>query len=234
MMGRRLDRARSESGQTLVELLVATSAGIIVMATLSLVIIIVLHSTARVDARVEATQSARIGTQKIVEELHSSCVAPKAAPILEGSTGTTLRFIHAVGSQGSQVAPVPTKTEIKYAGEALTQYDYAGTGYYPSTTYAATPTTTILVTKMAPISPSTAIFNYFGSSNGSLTEIVPGSTGLTSSQASGVIEVRIAFNASPNQPRVSDSGSSTAIRDSAALRLTPPSFNEKAAAPACQ
>ncbi len=224
-----------ERGTTLVELLVATSAGIVVMATLSLIIIVVLHGSARVSARVEATQRGRIAVTRIVEQLHSACVAPKATPVLEGSSGTTLRFIHSVGSQGSQVAPVPTKTEIKYSGGTLTQYDYAGTGYYPNTTYAGTAATTILVTKVAPISPSTSIFTYQGSTGtATVGEIVPGASGLTSTQAGSVVEVRIGLSASPLSTPVSDSGSTTSIRDSVPLRLTPPSFNEKATAPPCQ
>ncbi len=62
---------------------------------------------------------------------------PKAAPILEGSSGTTLKFIHAVGAQATAVAPIPTKTEIKYSEGNLTQSDYAGTGTYPNTTYSS-------------------------------------------------------------------------------------------------
>ena len=234
LISRRLGRFDSQRGTTLVELLVATSAGIIVMATLALVIIVVLHGTARVSARVEATQRARIAVTRVIEELHSACVAPKAAPVLEQSSGTTLRFIHAVGTQGSQVAPVPTKTEVKYVNGTLTQYDYAGTGSYPNTTYAPTATATTLVTKVAPISPSTSIFSYYGSTNGTVGEVVPGSSGLTSTQAVGVIEVRVGLSASPLTTPVNDSGSATSIRDGAILRMTPPSFNEKATAPPCQ
>lgn len=231
---KRLRALEDERGTTLVELLVATSAGILVMATLALVIIVVLHGTARVSARVEATQRARIAVTRIIEQLHSACVAPKAAPILEQSSGTNLRFIHAVGSEGTQVAPIPTKSEIKYSAGTLTEYDYSGTGTYPSTTYAATPTTTTIATKVSPISPSSSIFAYYGSTNGTVGEIIPGASGLTATQAVGVIEVRVALSASPLSTPVSDAGSATAIRDATVLRTTPPSFNEKATAPPCQ
>jgi Tfp pilus assembly protein PilW len=233
----RLEDPRSERGTTLVELLVAMAAGIVVMAALATLILTMIHGTARVSARVDATQRARIAVTRIIEQLHSACIAPKAAPVLEKSTGTNLRFIHAVGSQGSQVAPIPTKTEIKYSSGTLTQYDYTGTGTYPATTYAATPTTTILATKVTPIPPSSSIFTYAGSSSGAVTEIVPGAEGLSSTQAIGVIEVRVALNASPlasaSSPVV-DADAAASIRDAAVLRLTPPSYNEKATAPPCQ
>lgn len=223
----------SEQGTTLVELLVAIVAGTVVMATLSMLIIIVLHGTARVSARVEATQRGRIAVTRIIEQLHSACVAPKATPVLKESTGTTLRFIHATASQGAQVAPIPTETEIKYSGGTLKQYDKAGLGPYP-TTYPGTATETTLATNVAPIAPSSSIFTYYGSTNGTVGEVVPGTGGLTETQAVGVIEVRVGLSTSPLSTPVKDAGSATSIRDAAVLRLTPPSFNEKATAPPCQ
>lgn len=231
---RRLPSLQSERGTTLVELLVATSAGIVVMATLSMLIIVVLRGSARVAARVDATQQGRIAVTKIVEQLHSACLAPKAAPVLEGSSGTTLKFIHAVGSQGKAVAPIPTRTKITYSNGTLKQYDEAGTGTYPNTTYAS-PTEKTLATKVAPIAPSTSIFTYFGSVTGStVTELVPGTNGLTSTQAGGVVEVRVGLSASPGTTPVKDNGAAASIKDSVVLRLTAPSYNEKATAPPCQ
>jgi hypothetical protein len=239
MLSRRLgQRLKSERGTTLVELLGATSAGIIVMGTLATLIIVVLHGTARVSARVDATQRARVAVTRVIEELHSGCISPKAAPVYPKSTGTTLYFIHSVGSQGIAVAPIPTKTKIEYSEGTLTQYDWPGTGVYPSTTWptetAANATKTVLLTKMAPIAPSSSIFTYYGSTNGSVGEIIPGTEGLTSIQAVGVIEVRLGLSASPSSSPIADTGSTTSIKDSAFLRLTPPSYNEKATAPPCQ
>lgn len=229
-----LHRLKSERGTTLIELLVATTAGVVVMATLSLLIITVLHGSARVSARVDATQRGRIAVTRVIEQLHSACLSPRVAPVLEKSSGTVLRFIHAVGSQGSQVAPAATRTEIKYSNGTLTQIHEAGTGAYPNTTYAA-PVTMTLATKVAPIAPSTSIFTYFGSiSGGSVGEIVPGASGLTSAQAAGVIEVRVGLTASPGTSPVKDSGAAASVKGSAVLRLTAPSFNEKATAPPCQ
>jgi Tfp pilus assembly protein PilW len=228
------NRLKCERGTTLVELLVATTAGIVVMATLSLLIIVVLHGSARVSARVDATQRGRIAVTRIVEQLHSACLAPKVAPVLKESSGTALKFIHSVGSQGSAVAPVPTRTKIEYSSGTLYQYDEAGTGAYPNTTYA-TATKTTLATTVAPIPPSSAIFTYFGStSGGPVGEVVPGVGGLTEIQAAGVIEVRVGLSASPTSTPVKDSAAAASIKDGVVLRLTAPSYNEKATAPPCQ
>ena len=55
-----LDAARDERGTTMVELLVGMAMGMIVLGGLSMTIIVVLHGSARVSARVEATHNARI------------------------------------------------------------------------------------------------------------------------------------------------------------------------------
>lgn len=224
MLKSRLENLDSERGTTLIELLVATVSGVIVMFGLATLIIVVLHGTARVNARVDATQRGRIAMTRIIEQLHNACTAPKITPILVGSTGTTLKFTHAVGAQTTAVAPNPTTTELIYSGGTLTEKD----------TLSGTTTTTTLLTSVAPIAPRSSIFRYFRTVNDASTEIVPGSTGLSEAQTVEVIEVRVGFSASPGTTPIADAGSATSIEDGAILRLTPPSYNEKATAPPCQ
>jgi Tfp pilus assembly protein PilW len=90
---RRRIELRDEEGTTLVELLVGMGMGMVVLAGLAMVMIVTLHGNARVDARVEATDNARVVMTRIIEELHSACVKPMATPVKEGSTRNTL--IHA-------------------------------------------------------------------------------------------------------------------------------------------
>lgn len=224
MLRSRLEGLDGERGTTLVELLVATIAGVVVMMGLSMLIVVVLHGTARVNARVDATQRGRIAMTRIIEQLHNSCTAPKATPILEGSTGTTLKFTHAVGAQTTAVAPTPTTTELIYSAGTLTQKD----------TLSGNTTTTTLLTSVAPIAPRTSVFRYFRTVNDASTEIVPGTSGLSATQIVEVIEIRVGFSASPGTTPIADAGSATSIEDGAILRLTPPSYNEKATAPPCQ
>lgn len=234
-MRRRLDIARDERGTTLVEVLVSTTTGLVVMGALTMVIIVSMHANARVSARVDATQRARLVLTKITQQLHSACVAPKIAPIQVGSTGTSLRFVYAPPAQGSAVAPLPTKTEINYSGGVLTQTSWPATGGgYPSWTYASTPTT-LQLTGVAPIPPSTSIFSYYGSSNGSLSA-TPQTTPLDTTATALTIQVRIALTAQPTRGKspVADQGAEAHVRGGATLRLTPPSFNEAAPALPCQ
>lgn len=224
---------RDERGTTLVELMVGLAAGLVVLSALTLVIVVTLHGNARVDARVEATQKGRIVLTNLMEELHSACVAPKIAPVLEKSSGTKLIFVHAAPSEGATVAPNPTKTEVVLNNGTLTQYDSVATGGTSPNWTWGTPTSRTLMTNVAPISPSSSIFNYFAYQNGALAAVVP-STELTSTQAATVIEVQVALTTSPTTTPVADAGAPSSIQDSALLRLTPPSFNEQAVSLPCQ
>jgi hypothetical protein len=48
------------------------------------------------------------------------------------------------------------------------------------------------------------------------------------------VVVKVALTASPRSTPVADAGSDATVRDSATLRLTPPSFNQAVSAPPCQ
>ncbi len=224
-----------ERGTTLVELIVGLAIGMVILSALTLVIVVTLHGSARVSARVEATQNGRIVLTNVMEELHSACVAPKVAPIKAGSTGTTLRFIRASGAEGNAVAPNPTLTEIRLAEGTLTQYDYAYASGSTSAdwTWAETPTARQLMTDVAPIPPSSSIFLYYTYTNGALARIAPG-TELSATQAEAVVQVQVALNTAPGTTPVADSGAAASIKDSAVLRLTPPSFSEEAVSFPCQ
>lgn len=220
----------------MIEVLVSTGTGAVVLAALTMVIIVAMHANARVSARVDATQRARLVVTKIMQQLHSACVAPKIAPIQPGSTGTSLRFVYAPPSQGAAVAPMPTLTEINYSGGVLTQVDRPATGGgYPNWTYAGPTTPKTLLTEVGPIPPSSTIFSYYASSNGSVSP-TPQATPLEPTATPLTIQVRVALSTEPTRGAspVPDAGASAHVRSGATLRLTPPSFNEAAPALPCQ
>ncbi len=104
---------REDRGTTLVELLVATMAGVLVMFAIVSLVIISLRETDRVTSHVDATQRGRTTLNKVIEELHSACFAPRIAPVQKESTGTELIFLHQIGSA---VALTPTKSYVKLLG----------------------------------------------------------------------------------------------------------------------
>lgn len=224
---------RDEAGTTLIELMVALMTGLIILSALTMVIITTVHGTARVDARVEATQRARLALGKLMEELHSACVTPEIAPVKKASEGNMLRFVH---QTGSAVSPTPVLSVISLSANTLTQADYATNGgTAPNWTFnEVTPiSTATLLTKVAPIPPSSSIFSYYKYSGGTISE-TPQTTPLSEVEALLTVEVRAAFTAAPEHAAVADAKGGASVQNSATLRLTPPSFNEGSPARPCQ
>lgn len=231
MLRRRFDLA-DERGTTLVELVVGTALGMVVLSALTMVMIVSMHASARVTARVHATQNARISLAKIIEQLHSACVVPKIAPVQAGSTGTTLRFSHALASEGSAAAAKPVLSVVTLSGTDLVETDYPSLGGTPPA-FSETPSgTQILASDIVPTPPASSIFSYFSYSNGNLVQIPQKELGAT--EAGAAIQVKVAFTALPSNASTGDSGVGASVANSAMLRLTPPSFQEAAGSPPCQ
>jgi hypothetical protein len=223
---------RDERGTTLMELTVGLAAGAVIFLALTSLIIGSIHGTARVSARIDATQRARTVLTRLVEELHSACVAPQVVPIQEGSSGTLLSFIHQTG-QG--VAPVPIRSNVSLVGTTLNQEDFKTSGgSAPEWKFQEKPfLIKQLMTNIAPTAPSTSIFSYYGYSEGKLAEISTASA-FNKETAARVVQVNIALTASPLTTPVKDSKAPVSISDSAQFRLTPASYNKELASPPCQ
>lgn len=219
-----------QRGTTLIEMLVSLASGLVVLSALTALILTTLHGSARVSARVHATERARIVLTRVMEELHSSCIMPEIAPIQKASTGNSLEFIH---KTGSEVSPVPTLSVISLSGGTLSQQDYSVTGTAPNWTRSTAiggPQT--LLTSVSPISPSSSIFSYYRYSGGTLS-VTPQATPLEG-EAALTVEIRAALTAAPETTPVKDANASASVQNSATLRLTPPSFNEGSPARPCQ
>lgn len=223
-----------ERGTTIVELLVGMAMGMIVLVGLTMVIITTLHGTARVDARVEATQNARLTVSRIMEQLHSACIAPQIAPIKEGSSKTKLIFWHAAGGEGHAVTPVPVKSEISYESNgSLRQVDKAETGIVSGEyVFETAGKASTLISHVSPPSGG-AVFSYYNYEHGALSSSAL-ETPLSKTNAEQTILVKVALTAEPATNPVGDARAAATVSDSATLRLTPPSFSESAAASPCQ
>jgi Tfp pilus assembly protein PilW len=222
---------RDESGMTLVELMVAMSAGVVVMTGVILAMIVTMRETNRVASHVDANQRARLTMTKIINQLHSACVAPQIAPLREDSTDTTLSFLH---QAGSMVAPTPVLSKITLSGTTLTQSDYPATGGgAPNWTFATTASfTTQLMTGVSAISEGVPIFRYYAYSSGKVSS-TPLSTPLNAN-ASTAVQVNVAFKATPETTVSGDANAQTEIQNAALLRLTPPGYSSTTANLPCQ
>src|SRR4051794_10617893 len=97
----RLAPIRDQRGMTLIELVVAMAAGMVVFLGVTTMVIASLHQETRVTRRVHATQEARTIVHRIVTELHSACVAAEVAPIQKESDGASIGFVYQVGSEAT-------------------------------------------------------------------------------------------------------------------------------------
>jgi Tfp pilus assembly protein PilW len=222
---------KDESGMTLVELLVATAAGVVVMFGIVTAFIVTMRETDRVAAHVDANQRSRTVMYKVIDELHSACIAAQIAPVQSGSSGTSLNFIH---QAGSAVSPTPVLSKISLSGTTLSQSDYASTGgSAPSWTFSGTPSSTVqLMTGVSPTSGS-SIFSYYAYSNGQVSS-TPLATPLGSTDAAKTVQVSVAFKVAPTTTPIVDPNAPTAVEDSALLRFTPATFDTAANDLPCQ
>lgn len=228
---KRLEPVRDESGATLIEVMVGMVSGLVVLFALTMMIIATMHSSARVSARVDATRNARLSVTKVTEQLRSSCVAPRIAPVKAGSTGNSLIFIH---QKGSAAVLDPVLTKIELVNGTLTQYDYAKTGgAMPEWVFSPTATSQrVLATGIGPIAPSSSVFTYLGYSGKSINLALPAAP-LSTTDAARTVAVRVAFSASPRNSTsaVADVGAAAQVRDTALLRLTSLAFSKESDEP---
>lgn len=226
-MARLRDIRRDERGITLIELTVATTAGMIVFFGLTMLVLASMHESTRITDRVHATQNARTALHRLISELHSACVVQYAIPALSESTSTRLAFVHAYGAE---VSPTPTKSVITLNGSTLTQTDYAVSGgSAPSWTFSTTASTTrALMSHVAAPSGTTPMFKYSEFSNGSLTPIALSGTETLGERAEGVVHITVTLQVLPPGETVADPNASAEVQDSAYMRFSSPAYTTTA------
>jgi hypothetical protein len=223
--------AHDQRGTTLTELVVGMGAGLVVLTGLTMLIILTLNTTGRVSARVHATQTARLTLTRVIDQLHSACIAPKVAPIRVNSSDSELRFVHATGSA---VSPVPTLTKITYSNGTLTQRDYAWkSGTAPFWEFnEVTPSRTVVLSDLVAPIPGQPVFSYYGYAAGAVST-TPLAVPLSTTAAGETIQVSVSFLGLPDGGK-SEDATPARMQGSASLRLTASSFNPTAPSRPCQ
>jgi len=101
----------SEAGFTLVELLAAMTAGMVVLGALVTIMTVTLQSTTRTFTRLDAAGRVRPVFEAIENEVHSACFAGEETPVQAGSGPNALIFL---SSTGNAATPTPVWHEIDY------------------------------------------------------------------------------------------------------------------------
>lgn len=207
----------------MVEVMVGLAMGMVVLAGLAMLLIVTMRSSARIGARAEASDNARVTMTRIIEELHSACVEPTVAPVQ--STSTHSRLVFRRGTYGGAAAAneAAITTEITYSEGVLREKDTPSVG---------TPTERILLSNVS-LPSSGNVFEYENSTVDGGTPFEIGTAEL-GSDAANTILARVAFKASPKSEPVADAGAATEIQNSATLRLTPPTYREGETAKPCE
>jgi prepilin-type N-terminal cleavage/methylation domain-containing protein len=236
------ERLSDERGYTLIELLMATAAGLVVSAAALVIIISALQFSQNDGERTDANQQGSAAMERIVQALNSSCVEGTGISPIVGTVGTS----SALGSVGAPASSNNSITFFSSLTDSPTIYPSEVVIYLSSTngplmmstyayntstgTYPATPTSTFtLLPYAAPPgttpsqSSSTPIFTYYGYNTSSYTmSSTPFSASPTlgATSAADTSEVAISLQAQPTDGTDPANGS-VDLSDAVVLRLTP-------------
>jgi hypothetical protein len=223
MLRNRLPDPQDEEGTSMIEVMVGLAMGMVVLAGLAMLLIVVMRGNARIGARAEASDNARVTMTRIMEELHSACAKAAAAPVLGTSTENKLVFNTAYGvPAGPNAAPV--KTEIEYSPTAGTLTETRGGNTRILLSDVSQAKNPEKPTELAPVFYYENPTNQFTSPKGA-------NATLGALSAERTILVRVTFKASPKSEPVADAGAATEVTNYATLRLTPPTYRGETAKP---
>jgi Tfp pilus assembly protein PilW len=202
--------AGGEHGFTLIETLVAMISGVVVTGATFSILIVALHQTSRITDSVQATQLGRTTMTRVIDELHSACIARKFTPVQEGSSASKLIFVNAYSKESVIKKTEVYEHELEWSSATQKLTDTvtpASSGEWPNFTFAATPTKTVLGEHIAEGVGNTPIFKYYKygetySSSSSkpvstLTEMTIPSGGMKATEATNVAAVLVSFTTKP-------------------------------------
>lgn len=227
---------RDERGYTLVELMIASVAGIIVTAALGAIVISTVKFSSNYTDRVDANQEGAVAMEKITQALNSSCVASQVPPVVStGSTGAytsndTQMYFYSSLSDGPVIAP--NLDEVALTNGQLVMNTYApnpggsapsATNTNPWTFGSTGPTFTLLPDATQTVNSGTTVpvFQYYGYSGASIAS-TPFTTPLSTTNAALTAEVVISFHALPSDNNTTTNRGAD-LTNSVVLRLTPAS-----------
>ncbi|HSS41561.1 MAG TPA: hypothetical protein VLK37_03320 [Solirubrobacterales bacterium] len=223
----------NEDGYTMIELMTALAAGVVVFAGLTLVIMATMHQSTRTQNRVHATQEARLVVQKVVTEMHSACVAAEVAPVQPNSNANAVAYVYQTGS-GAALTPV--LHEVVLSGSSLNMLTYPATsGSTPSWTFSTTASATkTLMTNVAPVSTGAPVFSYYAYGSNGIVSSTPLTTPLSTTDAAKTVQVNVALKVNTRAAPNPDPNGGAIVQNQAFLRFSPPSASSTVANFPCE
>jgi hypothetical protein len=214
-----------QRGMTIVELMVAMVASLAMLTAILALVQVATHGQRRVASHVAANQRGRPVLTNIMDALHSGCVSRGVAPVLAGSSDSSMSFL---SKSGATVSPSPDKRVVTLSGTTLSEsvYEPIG-GAAPNWTFEATPSTRQLLTGVSAGSAGSPpanvpLFRYYAYVGGQVSA-TPLVTPLSADDAARTVQVTVAFSSSAGSGTASDAKEPITLSDSAILRLEPAS-----------
>ena len=229
-------RLAGEDGFTIIELLVAMTAGLAVIAAAMVLVGQATQLTATAQDRVDAAQRARRGVEDMVTELRSGVCVPLVTtapsttttkvPMVSG-TVTSVTFYPNIGTENA----LPERRTLSYDStkREIVETRYAGTGSATAVTFAATGTTRTLLENVVPKDASTPIFTYWKYAVDTatppvvtgMTKLSTGTSGLAAADLPFVVRIYVAVRVRPLRA-TADSKKDAVLQASATSRLADP------------
>lgn len=203
-------RLASESGFTLVELVVAMGLGMIVLFAVLNLLDASGHAGARITDKSETVQRTRIGLDRATRILRTqACGDSNTPPIISGS-GSSVTFYSDTNTSSTFA---PRKVTLSFANGNLTQQTWVPTNSSSPWTYNATATQTRTLIDNIAQSGSTPVFAYYSWTDLDNAVTAPLSTDLSSTtlpdnSIAKIVKVDVTFQANAVSGRVSKGGQS--------------------------
>jgi prepilin-type N-terminal cleavage/methylation domain-containing protein len=195
-------RLRCERGFTVIEMLVASVIGVVVLLVLLNLLDATQTATSRISARVDGTQRGRTAMEQVTQRLRSQTCVGALTPIVIGDTTspTDANSVTFYSDLGNSTDFVPEKRRIYVSGTDLRERVTPGTGNPPNTTFTATAKDRIIMQGVKPVTQGATTlpyFRYYAFDDAAPPQpTIQLTTPLASADSSRIVQVTIAFRAS--------------------------------------
>jgi hypothetical protein len=214
-----------ERGFTLVELLIGSMVSLVTLGAILAMVQVATGNQDRVSEHVIANQRGRPVMDRIVNRLHAACVSSGLAPVLAGSTATSLILL---SQSGSDVSPVPDKYVISLSGGVLSETAYPGLSGEPEEwTFGSASSPVQLLdgvgtAQVGEPAEAVPLFRYYAYEGGHVAS-APLPVPLSAENAVKTVQVNIAFEVAPSAASTANSSATVTLSDAATLRIEPAS-----------
>ena len=212
-----IQRLRSESGTSLIELLVGATLGLIVLSAALLLLndsVKLAHDT---DQRVDATQRGRDGMETIVRELRSQVCLDTTAALTDASDTSVTFYVNLGGLDA-----VPERHQISLENGDLVLRRYVPTGTVPNLTFPAAASSTRTLVENAQAQAGTPVFRYYAWTSGAA--VLPTTlltTPLAVADLARPVKIAISFRVLPARDFRNTRGAAN-LNDSVFMRTSSP------------